>query len=148
MESDNKGVIVKTYVDDLPVIWNYVNEMPAPDTRSALPWLTIISWKYDGSDGNGMPQPDVNEQMITLEDAIEDAVVSVGFCERASSRTGSNLKEFAYYINDRDLFIDKFNSALSGHNAYPIEINFYEDAEWEDFQKTLDMLDNSAEQDA
>ncbi|WP_376711953.1 DUF695 domain-containing protein [Shewanella profunda] len=51
------------------------------------------------------------------------------------SATGNNLKEFAFYIADREHFMVNFNHALHGHPAYPIEINFYEDNEWNDLAK-------------
>ena len=123
---DHKGIIGKSYEDGLPVIWRFINEAPSDSKKRNLPWLTVISWKYDGTDNNGMPPEQVNERMIALEDALIEQIEKIDFCEHAFSRTGNNLKEFAYYISDRDLFIEKLNQALKTHHRYPIEIDLYQ----------------------
>ncbi len=139
-EKELKGVIGKSYEDDLPVIWRFVNEAPTPQKREALPWLTVISWKYDGSGNNGMPPTALNERMIALEDAIEHGVEHKGFCEHAISKTGANLKELVYYIHDRETFLSKLNVALKSHERYPIEITFYEDRDWKEHENTRSLF--------
>jgi hypothetical protein len=142
-----KGVIGRTIENELPVIYKFVNESPSNEKREALPWLMIISWKYDGASNNGMPLRDVNDRMIALEEAIEGEVVATDFCEHAVSRTGNNLKELIYYINDRDTFSEKLNDALRDHDRHPIEITFFEDKEWKEFENTRADFNKSGEQD-
>ncbi|ARU27925.1 DUF695 domain-containing protein [Cellvibrio sp. PSBB006] len=134
---EEKGIIGRVYEDGAPVIYKFVDELPQDTIRSNLPWLTVISWKYDGSSNNGMPLNDDNQRMITLEDAIQDHIENDQVLRHVYSRTGNNLKELVYHINDRDVFLEVFNDALSDHPHYPIEINFYQDAEWEDFKRLL-----------
>lgn len=148
-QEEQKGVIGRAYIDGLPVIYKFVDEEPADAKRKALPWLTVISWKYDGSDNNGMPPKELNERMITLEDALESKVEKTDVCEHAISATGNNLKELIYYIRDRDQFIKALNAAFAGHDRYPIEINFYEDPEWKEFsQLRADFKKRGGEQGA
>jgi len=139
--NDPKGVIGRSYKDGLPVIWKFVNEAPSVDTRKALTWLTVISWEYDGSENNGMPEKALNERMIQLEDAIEDGVVAAGFCEHAISKTGSNLKELIYYIHNRDTFLERLNVTLRARERYPIEITFYEDPDWKEHGNARTLFD-------
>lgn len=130
---EEKGIIGRSYHEGMPIIWKLVDELPTEEKMKQLPWLTVISWKYDGSGNNGMPADDENDRMIILEDTIEKHVEENNFCEHANSRTGNGLKELVYYIHDKDLFIEKFNEALKGHSRYPIEINFYNDPDWKEF---------------
>ena len=123
----------------LPVIYKFVNELPSKEVRKNLPWLAVISWAYDGSSRNGMPSEEVNASMLDPEHALDD-LESKGICRHVYSRTGNSLKEFAYYIADRDQFIQALNQALRTHPAYPIEINFFEDPEWKDFRAILDLF--------
>ncbi|MFG0721042.1 DUF695 domain-containing protein [Pseudomonas sp. GLN_6] len=118
-----------------PVVYKFINTAPPASIRQKLPWLTVISWKYDGSENNGMPPKIVNEAMVKLEDALETIDGRETLYLDAYSATGNNLKEFAFYIADREHFMANFNHALHGHPAYPIEINFYEDNEWNDLAK-------------
>jgi hypothetical protein len=144
--SQPKGVIGESYEDGLPVIWKFVNDAPTDETREALPWLTVISWKYDGSENNGMPPRSLNHQMIQLEDAIDEGVVAAGFCEHAISKTGSNLKELIYYINDRDKFLERLNVSLRSHERYPIDITFYEDPDWKEHANARALFNKSKTQ--
>lgn len=137
--SQEKGIIGELKENGLPVVFRFVNEMPSEEIREKYSWLTVISWKYDGTQRNGMPSEDVNRRMVTLEHEL-DELENGDFCRHAYSRTGNNLKELVYYIQDRTQFMDAFNDALSDHPSFPIEINFYEDRVWEDFQKILEMF--------
>lgn len=138
--SHDLGIIGRSYEDGLPVIYKLVEEIPEESLRAASPWLTVVSWKYDGSGNNGMPEKDLNQSMVRLEGAIEGALVRPGFCRHAYSRTGNGLKELAYYISDREAFMSAFNDAMSRNPRYPIEINFYNDPEWQDFVGLLEAF--------
>lgn len=139
-EAQGVGIIGETREDGLPVVFKFVDEYPAPDTRTNFPWLTVISWKYDGNERNGMPPKEVNERMIALEHVIAESLEDKGLCRHAYSRTGNNLKELVYCIADREDFTTALNRALQTHPRYPIEINFYEDPEWQDFRKLLELF--------
>jgi len=141
-DKEPKGVIGRSYKDGLPVIWKFVNEAPTSQKRAALPWLAVISWKYDGSANNGMPPKAVNDRMITLEQTIEREVEKEDICQHAISKTGSNLKEFIYYIHDRDAFVQRLDAALKSHERYPIEITFYEDRNWKEHEKARSLFSN------
>ncbi|GHE72840.1 DUF695 domain-containing protein [Roseivirga thermotolerans] len=133
---DQKGIIGKFHESGKPVIVKFVNEIPNDETMKNLPWLTIISWKYDADINNGMPLKEVNKKMIKLEHALE-VFYSIDDIRWIYNRTGNGLKEFNYQISDRDQFIKELNKALRGHERYPIEITFYEDSDWKGFIKLV-----------
>jgi hypothetical protein len=141
---EEKGIIGRVYEDGAAVIYKFINELPEEAIRANYTWLTVISWKYDGSSNNGMPLEDDNQRMITLEDAIEDHLENDGVLHHVYSRTGNNLKELVYYIHDQEQFLEALKKTLSSHQSYPIEINFYHDVEWEDFERLLDDFSNAA----
>lgn len=138
-DSGDRGIIGEIEEESLPVVFKLVDEAPTVETRERFRWLTVISWKYDRGARNGMPSQDTNDEMLTLEHAI-DALEESMLCRHAYSRTGNGLKELVYYISDREEFMGAFNDALSGHSRYPIEINFYEDYEWADFEKVRGLF--------
>jgi len=118
-----------------PVVYKFMNEFPGDATRNKMSWLTVVSWTYDGSTNNGMPPSEVNDLMIKLEDGLEGIDGREHIYFDVYSATGNNLKEFVFYISDREKFMLNFNNALKGHSVYPIEVKFYEDSEWGDLQK-------------
>ena len=143
--SEEKGIIGEYKVDGRPVVMKFVDELPTVVTREKYRWLTVVSWKYDGAQNNGMPESEDLERMKQLERSIDSSLVDAGFCLHAYSRTGNNLKELVYYIIDRDEFLSALNRALAEHPQYPIDIDFYEDAEWKDFQTILGKFDLSGQ---
>jgi len=138
-DSREPGIIGEIEEEGLPVVFKLVDEATSVETRERFRWLTVISWKYDRSVRNGMPSQDTNEAMLALEHAI-DGLEDSALCRHAYSRTGNGLKELVYYISDRAEFMSAFNDALNGHPRYPIEINFYEDYEWADFEKVRGLF--------
>lgn len=132
---EEKGIIGRYYENELPVIVKFIDEFPDDLTRAKFPMLTVVSWKYDGKTNNGMPLTEVNNKMIVLEEAIENAMDTSKQYQHAYSRTGNNLKEFVYYSTSQVDFMERLNKALAFHEKYPIEINFYEDPEWSEFKQ-------------
>ncbi|MGF1831756.1 DUF695 domain-containing protein [Photobacterium angustum] len=133
--SEETWSVGEAKIQGRPVVYKFINEFPDDSTRSKMEWLTVVSWKYDGSTNNGMPPKHVNELMIKLEDGLETIKGREGLYFDVYSATGNDLKEFVFYIADREIFMKQFNEALSGHEVYPIEVNFYQDKEWSDLKK-------------
>jgi hypothetical protein len=141
-----KGIIGRVYEEGRPVIYKFVDELPPADVRAGLPWLLVISWRYDGSANNGMPLEAENRRMMVLEDTIEDSIAGEGVLRHAYSRTGNGLKELAYYIREPEPFLEAFNRAVGGHPEYPIDIRFYEDRDWRDLASLLEDFSGAGRQ--
>ena len=135
--SEKRGRIVKTLKDGMPILWTYVPVMPTEDAKPATPWLTVVRWEYDGSENNGMPRPEENQRMLELEAAL-DKIVRPEFCVEAYRRVGAGLREFVYYIADRDRFLAEFNDDVAEVPRHPIEIRFYLDESWSELQELID----------
>ena len=135
--AEDAWTVGKVEVKGKPVIYKFLSQLPNEKVKHSLPWLTVVSWKYDGSTNNGMPLPETNKSMISLEDALEKIQGEGLIYQSVYSATGNNLKEFVFYIADQEKFMQKFNVALSHEPVYPIEINFYEDKEWSDLSKLI-----------
>lgn len=84
-----------------------------------------------------MPLKEVNTKMIVLEQTIVRTMDASKQYKHAYSRTGNNLKEFVYYSSSQVEFMDLLNQALAKHERYPIEIDFYEDPQWSEFEKLI-----------
>ena len=127
-----------------PVVYKFMSNQPELEIRNNFPWLTVVSWKYDGSKTNGMPNTEVNTAMIRLENGLDSIKGNGGLYRNVYSVTGNDIKEFAFYITDREKFMANFNDALSEHPAYPIQVSFYDDKVWADLSKLQKMFKNAA----
>jgi hypothetical protein len=133
------GRVVRTLKNGLPILWTFVPEMPSTDAQLASPWLTIVQWKYDGSDGNGMPNNQENERMLSLEVAL-GKVERQDFCFEAYRRVGCGLREYVFYVADQEGFLEEFNEHVADQPRYPIEITFYKDETWSELRELIDDL--------
>lgn len=143
MNAETRGRIARTWKDGIPILWTYVPEMPGQVTCRATPWLTVIRWEYDGSHNNGMPHAEENQLMLMLDAALAK-IERPEFCVEAYRRIGAGIREFVYYVADRDKFLDEFNGCVAGEPRYPIEIKFYKDETWSDFQDLIDDLGSAS----
>lgn len=116
-----------------PIVMKIIEELPSESVRERFGWLTVISWRYDRTENNGMPSSSVNGRMIDLEKAI-DNIQENKLCFQVYGKTGNGLKELAYYIGDRDEFMKALNVALANHPRYPLDIEFFNDPDWRDLQ--------------
>jgi len=116
--------------------------MPSEVERSFAPWLAVVSWAYDGSGNNGMPDSKDNAGMQRLEVVLGE-IARPAFCFEAYRRVGHGLREFVFYVADRDQFLAELNEHLASHPRYPLDIKFYEDESWSDFQRLIDDLSES-----
>ena len=138
---DSPWLLPKYQKEGYPIVMKVMEERPPESVRDRFGWLTVISWRYDRTENNGMPLPDVNNKMIDLENAI-DGIQENDLCIQVYSKTGNGLKELVYYIGDRDEFMKAFNEALTDHPRYPLDIEFFDDPKWGDLQTVHDVYLN------
>ena len=136
-QSNHKGIVGTYYENDFPVIVKFVNEVPDKNFIKSYSWFTVISWKYEDNERNGMPHESTNARMIKLEKILESSFELNNISKHAYSRTGNNLKELNYYIKNREEFMKQFNEVLKNLETYPIEINFFEDPEWVELKNLI-----------
>ena len=107
---------------------------------STFPQLIVIAWQYGGDANNGMPNEGDKKRMETFEGALEDGVIAKGLGIHAVTRTGNGLKEFEYYFSDQEQFMSHFNEAMAPFERFPIDIKFYNDPNWDELQRFIDMI--------
>ena len=90
-----------------------------------------------------MPGTEENQHILMLEAALAK-LERIGFCREVYRRIGAGLREFVFYISDRDQFIDAFNRCVAGDPRYPISINFYLDQAWSELQDLIDDFKSMA----
>ncbi|MBW8847975.1 MAG: DUF695 domain-containing protein [Burkholderiales bacterium] len=131
-----RGIIGKTISDGVPIIWNFVNELPVEEVVNTHPWLVSIRWAYDAVLEESFPDKDTQAAIYRLDAGLEPLEqAQIGY--RAYARTGKGLREWVFYAADREQFVGALNEALAGHEVYPIEIKFYNDPGWSDFRELL-----------
>lgn len=96
--------------------------------------LCAIEWRYPGEDQNGMPSAAARTAFDAFEDALA-AIVDSQFSRLVMVTTGLNVREWAFYTSDRELFMKQFNHFMSGKARVPIKIAFFTDAAHEHWMR-------------
>lgn len=134
--SSNRWVVGEAWEGEFPVIVRARETIPAIPDSGAYTFLIEIRWRFE-SDSSGMPSDDVIERMGEFEDLIEGVVErpDVGF--QMVCCTGHGQRRWHYYARDVGAFMAAFNSGLAGREAFPVELSFREDPNWNEFKITL-----------
>lgn len=114
-----------------------------PDVAS-LVWAIAIQWPYESEEPRQMPPPEITAAQQNFEEAL-DPLASSSHSELAHVSTGMGLKEWIFYARSREEFMSELNELLAGHPRYPIDIEFFEDPNWEIWE---DMVKNLRRADA
>lgn len=96
--------------------------------------LVIISWKYVTENGSGMPNEDELNKMENFENLMDAGVVEPGFARLMTVFTGDGVREWLFYTENEDVFLLKLNESLGYEEILPININAYDDENWDAYQ--------------
>jgi hypothetical protein len=132
--------------DGQPLVIRVRGQMPEADARRDHGQLIVVGWPYDGTDA-GLPTTEDSGSMQAFEDAVEAGIAADGTGIQVASITGAGHKEWRYYAADAEAFVATLNASLDGHPTYPLEIEMFDDAEWQGLQQLLDGLEEGDEGD-
>jgi hypothetical protein len=132
--------------DGQPIIIRVRSELPDASRRSAHAQLIVVGWPYDGNE-TGLPSAADTTSMLDFESAVEGGLERTGVGLQVASITGAGHKEWRYYSADADAFVDALNASLDGHPTYPLEIEMFDDPEWEGLQQLLQGLEDDGGED-
>jgi len=132
--------------DGQPIIVRVRSQMPGVADRQRHAQLIVVGWPYDGTE-TGLPTSDETAAMQDFESAVEAGIERGGAGTQVASITGAGHKEWRYYAADADAFVAALNASLDGHPTYPLEIEMFDDSEWQGLQQLLDGLDEDHDDD-
>jgi hypothetical protein len=121
------------------IIYRYVKEFSPGFVRNQQPDRIIIVWRYQGE--KGMPSLEERERMDDFEDALLP-LQEAGFSTLALVSTGNDLKEWTYYTQAEDAFLERLNAALRSKAAFPVEIHASPDPEWTTYERFVMGVNN------
>lgn len=95
---------------------------------ASLVWAIVIQWPWESD--QPMPPAEVNAAQQSFEAAL-DPLASSSHSELVHVSTGMGLREWIFYARTREKFMGELNDLLAGHPRYPLDIEFFEDPNWE-----------------
>ncbi|MHB0937142.1 MAG: DUF695 domain-containing protein [Armatimonadota bacterium] len=113
-------------------------EKPQLAIKKDLSSVIVIEWPFESDDS--MPSEEDYSRMQEFESSIDDLTGDNGFAEMVMARTGFGKRDWLFYTDNQDRFMQQLNNLLSGHERYPIQITFGDDPTWCHWQEILDSL--------
>ncbi|MDQ0462973.1 hypothetical protein QO010_000721 [Caulobacter ginsengisoli] len=110
---------------------------PSDSDRAHFPVLIVAAWPYEHDGAGGLPDKKTYDQMHRFQEAVFAALVESGVGMEAASLLGRGVKEWRYYAADAERFLEVFNQALDALPAFPIEMQSYDDPDWDGLTELL-----------
>ncbi len=123
----------------LPYTLRFREDLPDEKEIKKLATLVVISWLFDSADGTGMPTDEVLDQMEDFENLIDEALVEKGTARLMTVFTGEGVREWQFYTDDEEFFMRKFNDAIGGKSVLPLDIEAFEDENWDAYKDYTEL---------
>jgi hypothetical protein len=118
----------------LPCFIRIRQDLPDEDEFKKLSTLIVITWNFESADGTGMPPEAALTEMEDFEDLLDEKLIETGVARLMTVFTGDGVREWQFYTDDKDFFMQKFNDALAGRPVLPLEIEAFEDENWDAYR--------------
>jgi hypothetical protein len=115
------------------IIFRYAKDFSATFRRDSQPIRIIMIWKYQSE--TGQPFAEDLQRMNLLEDTLESVLKDDSFATLALVSTGENFREWIYFAKSETGFEARFDYALDGMSASPIDIHVASDPTWDTYQR-------------
>jgi hypothetical protein len=119
-----------------PFLLKFRDYFPSEEKQLKYCFLIEITWRYENS-GGGMPDEITLDKMHDFEVLVDDGIGVEEYSLLMSSITGDNKKFWHFYTFDSDLFLDKLNEVLIGYEILPLEIEIFQDEEWNAYKELV-----------
>ncbi|MDQ3802015.1 MAG: DUF695 domain-containing protein [Acidobacteriota bacterium] len=120
--------------DGLPVYIRYREDLPDEDEFKKLKTLMLVTWAFESLDGTGEPTEDEADLMEDFESLMDESVVETGAARLMIVFNGEGVRKWFFYTTDEEVFMLRLNEALAGNPVLPLEIEAYEDENWDAYQ--------------
>lgn len=139
---EEKWSVARGQRDELPIIYRYRTTVDKTIKPSDYPTLIVISWLYEGKNQHGFPDSDTNKAQQLLEDLLDELdTPEISFLTQVVTCNGT--KEWLWYVKDSDDWMDKLNESLAQAEAFPININFYDEPQWETYNGFINWINQT-----
>ena len=95
-------------------------------------YMVELTWRYDG-DKQGMPDLATSRLMEKVTDSMQEAFAADPAAVNTGIYTGDGIRNWVFYARSLHLFEKKLNESLAAFDKLPLEIEAFEDPNWEEY---------------
>lgn len=106
------------------------------DSKASHPWIAVITFKYDGSNNNGMPSENDYESLNQIEESILQELSDKDGYLYIGRQTANNERDIYFACkNFRKPSKVFFKIQQDYSNKFEIEYDIYKDKYWQSFER-------------
>jgi len=121
-----------------PIIIRVRGSEPNPADRALFTKLIFIRWEFEARDASGLPTSEEMAQMDQFEDRVlEESDRDPSWGSGVAVITHDGVREWRFYTPDTNLFQKRFSACLDGLGPYPLDLEVFDDPEWNGFYELL-----------
>lgn len=124
-----------------PYILRFLEFYPTDEEQEKLQFLIEITWNYRESNSDGLPDQETYDLMNYFEDTLDEEIISDASSILVLSLIGDEIKIWQIYSTNPDLFIDKLNEVMDGRELLPIQIEVFQDRDWNGYKELVSLIE-------
>lgn len=106
------------------------------DSKASHPWIAVITFQYDGSNNNGMPDEDDYQNLDEIEEKILEQLSDKDGYLNIGRQTANNEREIYFACKDfRKPSKVFFITQKENSEKFGIEYDIYKDKYWQSFER-------------
>lgn len=106
------------------------------DRKASHPWIAVITFKYDGSNNNGMPNEDDYQCLNEIEENIMQKLLDKDGYLYIGRQTADSERDIYFACKDyRKPSKIFYQTQQDNNNKFEIEYDIYKDKYWQSFER-------------
>lgn len=111
--------------------------------KGKMVYRLTVGWPYDKAED--LPDEDLSIEMERVQERLEMTFRKDPVAVMTEIYTGDGLREWVFYTASLHIFQKKFNEALDGMPGLPLTFSVEEDALWEEYDATAEIVKKLAD---
>lgn len=105
------------------------------DSKASHPWIAVITFKYDGSKNNGMPNENDYQTLNNIEEKILNQLSDKDGYLYVCRQTANNERDVFFACKDFRKPAKVFFKIQKDSNQFEIKYDIYKDKYWQSFEQ-------------
>jgi len=126
--------LLEGHTGEYPFVIRY-RQIPPDFLYNEYPKRLNVFWTMERPDENGFPSPEEAKNLDTFENRLVAAVEQDESAWLVAIITGRAEREFVFYLQQPQRFLQHLTNLPQEQDPYPIEIHCQEDPDWSYFDK-------------
>jgi len=135
-ENDTHSILEAEHESGEKLVATINTELLEWDSKASHPWIATVEMKYDGTNNNGMPDPETFQLLNDIENEMLIELKDFDGCLNIGRQTARGVREVYFACRDFRKPSKVFHgSALKYGDKFDFSYDIYKDKYWQTFKR-------------